>query len=139
MSNENNPIVPLEDEVRFKFSIFLTLFFFFFQKSILILEPDLKKEHRFSGLINWLKKNSLLTLTMLGVILGLALGGVLTSIGISQTTATVVGFPGELLLRMLKMLVLPLIVSRFFFSSNTLSKIEKVFSFTFFLKITSKV
>lgn len=76
---------------------------------------------------------------MLGVILGLALGGVLTSIGISQTTATVVGFPGELLLRMLKMLVLPLIVSRFFFSSNTLSKIEKVFSFTFFLKITSKV
>jgi solute carrier family 1 (high affinity glutamate transporter) protein 2 len=59
----------------------------------------------------WIKRNSLLTLTILGVILG-GVVGFLARIGeFSDNTIFLVAFPGELLMRMLKMLILPLIIS----------------------------
>jgi len=89
-------------------------------EELLIL--DSKKKKKFgSSVMNWMRKNSLLTLTMLGVLLGLILGIILNKIGISKTMTILVGFPGELLLRMLKMLVLPLIVASVIVGITSLS------------------
>ena len=58
-----------------------------------------------------LKKHTLLVLTFVGVILGVALGFSLRTAQLSSDTIMLISFPGDLLMRMLKMLVLPLIVS----------------------------
>ncbi|KFM69382.1 Excitatory amino acid transporter 2, partial [Stegodyphus mimosarum] len=59
----------------------------------------------------WMKKNLLLVLTVLAVAVGIAVGFVARTFLYSNDTVMVVSFPGELLMRMLKMLVLPLIIS----------------------------
>ncbi|KAG8199894.1 hypothetical protein JTE90_015883 [Oedothorax gibbosus] len=59
----------------------------------------------------WMKKNLLLVLTVLAVIIGIALGFFARMFSYTRETVTVVAFPGELLMRMLKMLILPLIIS----------------------------
>lgn len=59
----------------------------------------------------WFKENLLLILTMLGVILGFGLGFALRTYKPSDETITLISFPGDILMRMLKMLILPLIVS----------------------------
>lgn len=56
-------------------------------------------------------KHTLLVLTFGGVLLGVALGFSLRSAELSSDTIMLISFPGDLLMRMLKMLVLPLIVS----------------------------
>jgi Na+/H+-dicarboxylate symporter len=58
-----------------------------------------------------IKKHTLLILTFLGVVIGCALGFVLRSAMLSPETIMLIAFPGDLLMRMLKMLVLPLVVS----------------------------
>ncbi|XP_035226297.1 excitatory amino acid transporter 2-like [Stegodyphus dumicola] len=58
-----------------------------------------------------MKKNLLLVLTVLAVAVGIAVGFVARKFLYSNDTVMVVSFPGELLMRMLKMLVLPLIIS----------------------------
>ncbi|XP_008310739.1 excitatory amino acid transporter 2 isoform X2 [Cynoglossus semilaevis] len=62
----------------------------------------------------WAKmcKNLLLTLTVLGVILG-AVAGMLLRVAspIHPDIVMVIAFPGDILMRMLKMLILPLIIS----------------------------
>ncbi|GFX25151.1 hypothetical protein TNCV_2753261 [Trichonephila clavipes] len=59
----------------------------------------------------WMKKNLLLVLTVLAVLVGIALGFFARMFSYTTDTVTVVAFPGELLMRMLKMLILPLIIS----------------------------
>lgn len=59
----------------------------------------------------WMKKNLLLCLTVLAVILGIALGFMARLFSYTTDIVVVVSFPGELLMRMLKMLILPLIIS----------------------------
>ncbi|CAL1279167.1 unnamed protein product [Larinioides sclopetarius] len=59
----------------------------------------------------WMKKNLLLVLTVLAVLVGIALGFFARMFSYTTETVTVVAFPGELLMRMLKMLILPLIIS----------------------------
>uniref|UniRef100_A0A3B4AG84 Amino acid transporter n=1 Tax=Periophthalmus magnuspinnatus TaxID=409849 RepID=A0A3B4AG84_9GOBI len=57
-------------------------------------------------------KNMVLTLTILGVFLGSISGMLLRHISpLPADVIMIIGFPGEILMRMLKMLILPLIVS----------------------------
>ncbi|VDP82800.1 unnamed protein product [Echinostoma caproni] len=64
---------------------------------------------------NWLKvsDNLKLFLMILAVILGVLIGALVKYLvpNVSSRTATLVGYPGELLMNMLKMLIIPLIVS----------------------------
>ncbi|XP_014912331.1 solute carrier family 1 member 9 [Poecilia latipinna] len=56
--------------------------------------------------------NLLLGLTVLGVVMGVVFGMLLRYMMVKDTSAlTMVSFPGEILMRMLKMLILPLIIS----------------------------
>uniref|UniRef100_A0A8C9UP66 Amino acid transporter n=1 Tax=Spermophilus dauricus TaxID=99837 RepID=A0A8C9UP66_SPEDA len=59
-----------------------------------------------------LGKNLLLTLTVFGVILGAVCGGLLRLVSpIHPDVVMLIAFPGDILMRMLKMLILPLIIS----------------------------
>ncbi|XP_069765144.1 excitatory amino acid transporter 2-like [Narcine bancroftii] len=61
---------------------------------------------------NWLERNLLLQLTVLGVILGAVIGCLLRSLpDLGPDLLVLISFPGDILMRMLKMLILPLIVS----------------------------
>ncbi|KAF1379885.1 hypothetical protein PFLUV_G00180740 [Perca fluviatilis] len=56
--------------------------------------------------------NLLLGLTVLGVVMGVGFGMLLRYLKVTDSSAlTMVSFPGEILMRMLKMLILPLIIS----------------------------
>ncbi|KAI5097060.1 solute carrier family 1 (glutamate transporter), member 9 [Silurus meridionalis] len=60
----------------------------------------------------WFTRNLLLTLTIIGVIGGSVLGLLLRYIpNLDSDTLMLVSFPGDILMRMLKMLILPLIIS----------------------------
>ncbi|KAG8181608.1 hypothetical protein JTE90_017728 [Oedothorax gibbosus] len=63
------------------------------------------------GLKQWMKTNLLLMLTIVGVLLGILLGFLARMGSYSEDAVALVSFPGEILMRMLKMLILPLIIS----------------------------
>ncbi|XP_060086687.1 neutral amino acid transporter A [Heteronotia binoei] len=58
----------------------------------------------------FVRKHCLVLLTVSGVALGLGLGAGVRRLGLSRAQAAAFAFPGELLLRMLKMIILPLVV-----------------------------
>ncbi|KAJ1107090.1 hypothetical protein NDU88_004487 [Pleurodeles waltl] len=58
----------------------------------------------------FLASNALVILTVLGVLIGVALGLGVRAVGLSHAQQLAFGFPGELLLRLLKMIILPLVV-----------------------------
>lgn len=58
----------------------------------------------------WLRKEFLLWWTLLGVSVGIGLGGGLYNLNCSSLTIELIGYPGELMIRALEELVLPLIV-----------------------------
>uniref|UniRef100_H3BDV8 Amino acid transporter n=1 Tax=Latimeria chalumnae TaxID=7897 RepID=H3BDV8_LATCH len=60
---------------------------------------------------NYWRRNGLLTLSILSVIAGCLLGFILRTTQLSALEKQYFSFPGELLMRMLKMLILPLITS----------------------------
>ncbi|XP_068608095.1 solute carrier family 1 member 8b [Brachionichthys hirsutus] len=60
---------------------------------------------------DYCRRNGLLTLSVFAVVTGCILGFVLRSLNLSSQAKIYVSFPGELLMRMLKMLILPLITS----------------------------
>ncbi|XP_075412409.1 excitatory amino acid transporter 5 isoform X2 [Tenrec ecaudatus] len=64
------------------------------------------------------KRNGLLILSVLSVIIGCLLGFFLRTRRLSPQEISYFQFPGELLMRMLKMLILPLVVSRNMFPAN---------------------
>jgi len=63
------------------------------------------------GVGAWLKKNLLLVLTISGVFLGIFIGFAARAGNPSDDVIMFISFPGEVLMRMLKMLILPLIMS----------------------------
>ncbi|KAG8012264.1 Excitatory amino acid transporter 2, partial [Nibea albiflora] len=77
------------------------------------LEPiEARPQSKCAKICSKMFKNLLLTLTVLGVILG-AVAGMLLRVAspIHPDIVMVIAFPGDILMRMLKMLILPLIIS----------------------------
>ncbi|XP_061478226.1 neutral amino acid transporter A isoform X1 [Rhineura floridana] len=62
------------------------------------------------GFGRFLKKNCIVILTVSGVLLGVAMGTVMRRLHLTQAQVVYLAFPGEMLLRMLKMIILPLVV-----------------------------
>ncbi|KAM7078434.1 neutral amino acid transporter A isoform 1-T1 [Molossus nigricans] len=58
----------------------------------------------------FLKQNALVLLTVSGVVAGAGLGAALRGLGLNRTQVIYLAFPGEMLLRMLRMIILPLVV-----------------------------
>ncbi|XP_067293244.1 excitatory amino acid transporter 2b isoform X1 [Pseudorasbora parva] len=77
------------------------------------LEPiEARPSSKFATMCQKMRKNLLLTLTVLGVILGAVFGMLLrVASPIDDNIVMVIAFPGDILMRMLKMLILPLIIS----------------------------
>ncbi|XP_044211420.1 excitatory amino acid transporter 2-like isoform X1 [Thunnus albacares] len=77
------------------------------------LEPTVDTtESACSSLCDKIMKNMVLTLTILGVFLGSIAGMLLRHISpLPPDVILIISFPGEILMRMLKMLILPLVVS----------------------------
>nr|ALR88673.1 glutamate transporter-like 134 [Saccoglossus kowalevskii] len=73
--------------------------------SILTVKPWYMK------VLDWCRLNLLLVLTVLGVLLGIILGLSIRAADPSDRAIMLIGFPGALLMTMLKMLILPLIIS----------------------------
>ncbi|XP_007968629.1 neutral amino acid transporter A [Chlorocebus sabaeus] len=58
----------------------------------------------------FLRRQALVLLTVSGVLAGAGLGAALRGLSLSRTQVTYLAFPGEMLLRMLRMIILPLVV-----------------------------
>lgn len=58
----------------------------------------------------FLKRNLLVILTVSGVLVGVGLGMMVRSMELTRAEMTYFAFPGEMLLRMLKMIILPLVI-----------------------------
>ncbi|KAI8792167.1 excitatory amino acid transporter [Biomphalaria glabrata] len=63
------------------------------------------------GTRSWCRKNLLLVLTVAGVLLGIIFGFALRPVQPSVDAIMLISFPGDVLMRMLKMLIVPLIIS----------------------------
>ncbi|KAI2808631.1 hypothetical protein RDWZM_005873 [Blomia tropicalis] len=63
------------------------------------------------AIIGWLCDNMLLVLTILSVLCGVLVGCMMRYSTYDDDYVMLIGFPGDLLMRMLKMLILPLIIS----------------------------
>ncbi|KAG5313787.1 EAA1 protein, partial [Acromyrmex insinuator] len=80
-------------------------------------EIEAEAQHKVTALdrlqmvIEWMGNNLLLALTIAGVLMGLVLGFLGRLADFTPQSITLVSFPGELLMRMLKMFILPLIIS----------------------------
>ncbi|KAL2078928.1 hypothetical protein ACEWY4_024672 [Coilia grayii] len=71
-----------------------------------------KRERRRCHIKSFLKRNWLLIATIVSVVLGIGLGVVVREhASLSQLDKQYFGFPGEVLMRMLKLVILPLIIS----------------------------
>ncbi|XP_046622656.1 excitatory amino acid transporter-like [Neodiprion virginianus] len=66
---------------------------------------------RLQVVVEWTSKNMLLVLTIAGILFGLAFGFLGRLANFSPPSIMIVSFPGEILMRLLKMFILPLIVS----------------------------
>ncbi|XP_067277888.1 neutral amino acid transporter A [Pseudorasbora parva] len=61
-------------------------------------------------LMGFFKRNLLVILTVSGVLVGVGLGMMVRNMNLTRAQMTYFAFPGEMLLRMLKMIILPLVV-----------------------------
>lgn len=61
-------------------------------------------------LMEFLRKNLLVIMTVSGVLVGVGLGMMVRNMNLTKAQMTYFAFPGEMLLRMLKMIILPLVV-----------------------------
>ncbi|XP_054654519.1 neutral amino acid transporter A isoform X1 [Dunckerocampus dactyliophorus] len=61
-------------------------------------------------LLEFLGKNLLVLMTVSGVLVGVGLGMMVRNMNLTKAEMTYFAFPGEMLLRMLKMIILPLVV-----------------------------
>ncbi|KAI6186203.1 Excitatory amino acid transporter 2 [Aphelenchoides besseyi] len=77
----------------------------------LTVKVTLKSNTLFGNQMGWLRKNFLLVATIGAVLIGSILGFIVRTQRPSPHTVVLISFPGELLMHMLKMMILPLIVS----------------------------
>jgi len=59
----------------------------------------------------WLKENILLTATFSGVLFGVLFGMLLRPLDLEQDTIDLLAYPGELFMRLLKLMILPLVIA----------------------------
>jgi len=71
--------------------------------------------------LSWLRRNLLLILTISGVILGVILGLSLRPLNPSATSIMLISYPGELFIRMLKLMILPLVIASLISGSASLN------------------
>uniref|UniRef100_A0A673AG50 Amino acid transporter n=1 Tax=Sphaeramia orbicularis TaxID=375764 RepID=A0A673AG50_9TELE len=74
-----------------------------------ILEKSAQRSFR-EKLMEFLSKNLLVIMTVSGVLVGVGLGMMVRNMNLTKAQMTYFAFPGEMLLRMLKMIILPLVV-----------------------------
>ena len=67
--------------------------------------------HYYLQVLQWLRTNLLLALTIGGVVVGVIIGFLGRLARFSDESIMLVSFPGEILMRLLKMFILPLIIS----------------------------
>ena len=65
----------------------------------------------FNSLRLWLKENLLLVITFSGVFLGVIIGILLKPLELEPLTVSYIAYPGELFMRLLKLMILPLIIA----------------------------
>ncbi len=84
---------------------------YFFNRYIPVYQYIIENDDCLFQMWYCLKNNLLLDLTILGVVLGTVIGFAARSWELSSDAIAIVSIPGELLMRMLKLLILPLIIS----------------------------
>lgn len=65
----------------------------------------------FASLRTWLLDNLLLVITFSGVFIGVLTGILLKPMELDKVTISYVAYPGELFMRLLKLMILPLIIA----------------------------
>uniref|UniRef100_A0A672H8G0 Amino acid transporter n=1 Tax=Salarias fasciatus TaxID=181472 RepID=A0A672H8G0_SALFA len=75
-----------------------------------MVEKSARERGAGARLLGCLRRNLLVILTVSGVLVGVGLGMLVRGAGLSRAQKTYFAFPGEMLLRMLKMIILPLVV-----------------------------
>ena len=77
----------------------------------------------FISLKKWFRKNVFLLVTILSVFIGILLGFLIRQFAsLSVIEKSYLGFPGEIFLRFIKLLILPLIVSSLISSIGNIAK-----------------
>ncbi|XP_057335660.1 excitatory amino acid transporter isoform X2 [Microplitis mediator] len=69
----------------------------------------------------WIRENMLLLVTLSGVVLGVVLGFGLRPLGLSDDTVMLISYPGELFMRLLKLMILPLVIASLISGSASLN------------------
>ena len=75
----------------------------------------------FASLRSWLKDNLLLVVTFSGVFIGVILGILLKPLELDDIKISYVAYPGELFMRLLKLMILPLIIASLITGTNHIS------------------
>ncbi|XP_069696628.1 excitatory amino acid transporter-like isoform X3 [Periplaneta americana] len=76
-----------------------------------VTNMDMTAKSKIDLVLLWVRTNLLLTLTICGVLVGLLVGFLGRLASFSGESIMLVSFPGEILMRMLKMFIIPLIIS----------------------------
>ncbi len=63
------------------------------------------------GCSSWVRTNLLMVFTVFGIAAGIALGFGLHPYHLSKDAILIIGFPGDVFMRLLKLMILPLIVT----------------------------
>ena len=86
------------------------IFYSFAEPGRFKLKPEMSQT-TFSNLRAWLKENLLLVITFSGVFLGVIIGVLLKPLELEPLTVAYLAYPGELFMRLLKLMILPLIIA----------------------------
>jgi Na+/H+-dicarboxylate symporter len=70
-----------------------------------------KNEKKGNNYKRWIKKNIMLLSTLGAVVLGITLGISLRPLNLSKDTIMLISYPGELFMRILKLMILPLVIA----------------------------
>ena len=89
------------------YCIFMVSFCRVFKEMVVRKFPEMTLDR----MRNWLNENLLLILTFAGVLGGFLLGIFLRIMDLSEESILLIAYPGELFMRLLKLMILPLIIA----------------------------
>ena len=89
---------------------YVTQHYFISEPGKFKMKPEMTKV-TVSGLRSWPMDNLLLVITFSGVSLGVIIGILLKPMELDPVTVSYIGYPGELFMRLLKLMILPLIIA----------------------------